>query len=146
MGRRGAQPPSINEVREFGRLVEGEFKRMPRPNVGLAFYRISRADKARRWGSIRSKYRLWADFKKDKPRQRAEGHRLAQAERLLKQFEELSRQATAEFEERVRQVEAKNPHLAGWSEHADRQLKAFQAQANGVLLKLPPEARKLLRR
>ncbi|MFH0301004.1 hypothetical protein AAFX91_28020 [Bradyrhizobium sp. 31Argb] len=57
---------SIEEAREFGRLVELERSR-PRASLKTIFQRIRRSNpKPWKGRSERTMFRLWADFKKDR--------------------------------------------------------------------------------
>jgi hypothetical protein len=60
----GRPPRSIEEAREFGRLVELERKSTPGAKDEEIFYRIRRSD-PKRWKSRATMYRFWADYKKD---------------------------------------------------------------------------------
>jgi hypothetical protein len=59
------RPRPIEDAREFGRLVELERKRTPRAKLDDLFHRVRRGD-PRRWKSLSTMYRLWADYKKDR--------------------------------------------------------------------------------
>ena len=62
MAGRGRPPVPIEEARAFGRLVIRE--RRPRESLETAFVRVQRRE-PRRWGSIRTMYRLWRAFRAD---------------------------------------------------------------------------------
>ena len=113
------------------------------------FFRVRRRD-PKRWGSLSTMYRLWEEFRKDQTRQREEERRFVLMEQQFRQFQEKSKRASAEMEERLRQIESdfkqRNPYVAREREHALRQLKELESQMNDVLLKLPPQFRDLLRR
>jgi seryl-tRNA synthetase len=140
---------SISEAREFGRLVEAERKPNRHEKLETLFLRVWRRD-PKRWRSVRTMYRLWREFRADPPPRREFERRFALLDRQIRQIDEQSKRALAEFEERLRQVDAefvrRNPHMAGWREHCERQLDQFKAQTNDALLKLPPQVRDLLRR
>ena len=88
-------------------------------------------------------YRLWKEFGADKTRQREVEHRLARTE--LSQIEEatilLQRFSLTECE--LLQID---PHMAGFREHHKYLLERFEVQMSDVVLNVPPEFRKMLRR
>lgn len=97
--KRGRKPVSLDEAREFARLVEQERK----PGEKLdptVFLRIRRRE-PKRWGSTATMWRRWCMAKQELPEKLTNAQRLAQLREKMAQAETLENRLRDDLRRRI---------------------------------------------